>query len=473
MSMQEKFQRLVNFKKFPQKSPEWYQERFESITATDVAPILECNPYCKKIDILKKKIDQTMQQIAFEELEENEAMQWGNRYESVAREIYEKMIGEKIHEVGLIKHNKYEWLGASPDGLRENGRLLEIKCVWRRKILANTPYYYWVQVQIQMEVCDLEVCDFFQCKFYQYSGEKEYLDDVETRKNIPHGVLIENGNGDGDEESANKIYWKLIEKSCESIRRDREWFIRVLPYLKDFRKSVLTYRQIGIDKMQEEIEENKKRKISDITNAMLSNSINSKKIRSKMFLENWDEWLLPRDIRNYILNDTIMDWLNLYGSQNGYKQDTNNGGGLNDYLQGKDYIFKDAIALNMRNRFGTYYVQVSEPCHVFSLERVQQTYELMQKQIPIIGKPVLHDRERQVVCQPDLIIRTDYLASFVREKLNLDFKNNPPHYVVVDIRYLSLPIKVNGEIYNNPNISYYKGKVFLETMALNQYQNTQ
>ena len=85
-------------------------------------------------------------------------------------------------EFGLIGHPKYSFLGASPDricnhykldGIHKSkyvGRMLEIKCPLVRKIKMSgpivdniCPIYYWIQVQLQLECCDLEECDFWQC----------------------------------------------------------------------------------------------------------------------------------------------------------------------------------------------------------------------------------------------------------------------------------------------------------------------
>ena len=194
MSLQNKVNLLKNFKNFPQKTPIWYLERYNSITATDVAPILECNPYYKKMDILRKKLDN----IQGEEDESNENINtiWGNKYEPVAIRIYEDFVHDKVYEVGLIKHQEHTWLGASPDGIRNCGKLLEIKCIWNRKIQNKTPFYYWIQVQIQLEVCDLDECDFFQCKFLEYNDYLDYCQNDGYRK----GEVIYEGE---------KFYWKL------------------------------------------------------------------------------------------------------------------------------------------------------------------------------------------------------------------------------------------------------------------------
>jgi hypothetical protein len=64
------------------------------------------------------------------------------------------------------------------------GRMLEIKCPPARKIQSNgkikgdiCPDYYWIQVQIQLECCDLDECDFWQCHLTEYETEKEFLND--------------------------------------------------------------------------------------------------------------------------------------------------------------------------------------------------------------------------------------------------------------------------------------------------------
>lgn len=38
-------------------------------------------------------------------------------------------LGEVAWEVGLVVHPDLPWLGASPDGVTNTGRLIEIKCM--------------------------------------------------------------------------------------------------------------------------------------------------------------------------------------------------------------------------------------------------------------------------------------------------------------------------------------------------------
>ena len=46
-----------------------------------------------------------------------------------------------------------------------NGRMLEIKCPYSRVINGIVPDNYEVQMQIQLEVCDLEICDFCKLEY--------------------------------------------------------------------------------------------------------------------------------------------------------------------------------------------------------------------------------------------------------------------------------------------------------------------
>ena len=55
--------------------------------------------------------------------------------------------------------------------------MLEIKNVVSREISGIPKFEYWVQMQIQMEVCDLNECDFLETKFVEYENYEDYLND--------------------------------------------------------------------------------------------------------------------------------------------------------------------------------------------------------------------------------------------------------------------------------------------------------
>ena len=68
--------------------------------------------------------------------------------------------------IRLLDLSKFKIFGASPDGICDIdsppdyiGRMLEIKCPPRRKFTREVPKHYWMQMQGQLETCDLEECD--------------------------------------------------------------------------------------------------------------------------------------------------------------------------------------------------------------------------------------------------------------------------------------------------------------------------
>ena len=162
--------------KAPQKSKEWLAHRHNIISSSEVASALDANLHESSLELLKRKCSP----LSDSDLITSASIDWGEKYEPVAKNIFKQITGEQIMDVGLILHDTIPWLGASPDALTFSERLLEIKCPFHRYIInGRIPYYYWIQVQMQMEVCDLNECHFFQCVFkenilesagYQFAG---------------------------------------------------------------------------------------------------------------------------------------------------------------------------------------------------------------------------------------------------------------------------------------------------------------
>jgi len=182
-----------------QRSPEWLALRGQMLTASDAATAIGLNPYEKPDGLLAKKCG------AARPWSGNEATAHGTRLEPMVRDLYDEREGQKSHEIGLVQHPIHKFLGGSPDGITESGRLLEIKCPLSRKIKPEVPVYYLPQIQLLLEIMDLEVCDFLQ---YKVGPPEEY-------------VIVE-------------------------VQRDREWFAKYLPVMKAFWDRVLEHRQKGM-----------------------------------------------------------------------------------------------------------------------------------------------------------------------------------------------------------------------------------
>tara|TARA_X000000950_G_scaffold289424_1_gene413255 strand:+ start:13323 stop:14474 length:1152 start_codon:yes stop_codon:yes gene_type:complete len=198
------------------------------------------------------------------------ACQHGIRFEPVATELYSVRNKVIVGEYGCIRHREIDCVGASPDGIVTSegdlfGTMLEIKCPYSREITGYPPIYYWIQVQIQLEVCNLEACDFLECKFVEY---KNISDFINRSSDMESGIIIEYMNNNekkylysglrktNDEytkwyndtldeilpDASNIIskitYWTIEKYVCTKIIRSREWFKSIVPEFLSFWEEV-------------------------------------------------------------------------------------------------------------------------------------------------------------------------------------------------------------------------------------------
>jgi hypothetical protein len=151
------------------------------------------------------------------------------------------------------------------------GRMLEIKNIVNREINGIPKKEYWVQMQLQMEVCDLDECDFLETKFTEYPDYHSYRNDsimsslngeefksyVTSKDGNYKGIIVHFHANDGrphyeymplnlwtpndvsswEDSIVQKyesspynytflkfIYWKLEKLSCVLVLRNKEWF---------------------------------------------------------------------------------------------------------------------------------------------------------------------------------------------------------------------------------------------------------
>ncbi len=173
-----------------QRTPAWYDFRNNLITASNAYKIWESDKMQNSLIYEKCKAtatdeDSVLAVAAKSAMFTNTSspMHWGQKYEPVSVAIYEHMYQTKIEEFGCIRHDSHSFVGASPDGINVDpesprfGRMLEIKNIVNREINGIPKKEYWVQMQLQMEVCGLEECDFFETRFKEYESYHEFKED--------------------------------------------------------------------------------------------------------------------------------------------------------------------------------------------------------------------------------------------------------------------------------------------------------
>lgn len=246
-----------------QRTPEWYAFRWNLITASNAYKALDSQASINQLIYEKCQPIKTFEDNDSEikMVNTNTAMHWGQKYEPLSVMIYEDMYKSQVEDFGCIQHQLYKFLGASPDGIiiksetGRYGRMLEIKNPVSREITGIPKKEYWVQMQLQMEVCNLDECDFLETKFVEYPDYNSYKND--TSNPLYFGTIIYFHKKDGtpfyvyqplnlkSSEEIEKwehkmlekyqleqydyiflkfIYWKLDNLSCVLVLRNCEWF---------------------------------------------------------------------------------------------------------------------------------------------------------------------------------------------------------------------------------------------------------
>jgi hypothetical protein len=299
--------RLKEIPQPKQRTNEWYEFRNNLLTASNAYKAFESERVvnsliyekCLPRTVVEDKLLETQETNEIKETQETKEIQentktmeitenkkftkmvnvdttlhWGQKFEPVSVMYYECLYHTKVDDFGCIQHSKYSFLGASPDGINVDkssdryGRMLEIKNIVNREINGIPKKEYWIQMQLQMETCDLDECDFLETQFKEYESWGEYKEDVlepllteQTckhihQKEVPRkGVTLyfsnpkegtpvyiykplmmgeemfeiwEHQQMEEQEKAGNvwirNIYWKLETLSCVFVERNRLWF---------------------------------------------------------------------------------------------------------------------------------------------------------------------------------------------------------------------------------------------------------
>ena len=273
--------KLQNIPQPEQRTLEWYVFRNSTLTASNIYKIFMSESTQSQL-ILEKC--QPSDPSKYKNNNLNSPMHWGQKYERVSVLYYEHLNNTKVSEFGCIPHRDYSYIAASPDGIicDENsniyGRMLEIKNVVSREINGVPKTEYWIQMQIQMEVCDLNECDFLETKFIEYCDIDEYKANYETNiySNVHCGFIMQFSinnedvhyeyppfnlhNIESDEYNdwtnlmleknkdnsyVRNIYWKLETISCILVLRNKLWFKHIQPYIETFWNALLCEKNDG------------------------------------------------------------------------------------------------------------------------------------------------------------------------------------------------------------------------------------
>lgn len=260
-----------------QRTDEWYATRHNMITASSVGKLFETQSSINSIIYEKCKPLTLSKQMT------GGALGWGIKYEPISVMFYENYYSCRVEDFGCLQHDAYSYIGASPDGIivsedsNRHGRMLEIKNPISRTITGNPKKLYWIQMQLQMEVCDFNECDFLETKFVEYTNEEEFNNDgtfSSTTLGQLKGIFMQFKVEDntcyeylplysseaeydkfknemltkhGDENLVCTTYYRLDHYSNILVLRNKDWIAHAIPKISEIWSIILKERVDGYD----------------------------------------------------------------------------------------------------------------------------------------------------------------------------------------------------------------------------------
>lgn len=170
---------MCNINNAAQHTLDWYRARLGYITGSEVGLIIKPGKGKAFSDTAETYLygvagDRTLNSLIvnddelFEEYlkatnTSSKAMKWGNDQEPNARDLYCKITGDKMVEVGSCRHSSIPYFASSPDGFFYNEdtgekKCLEIKCLSKEKYMR-----YFHLVHCAEDLKNINSQYFYQC----------------------------------------------------------------------------------------------------------------------------------------------------------------------------------------------------------------------------------------------------------------------------------------------------------------------
>lgn len=209
-------------------------------------------------------------------------------------------------------------------------------------------------------------------------------------------------------------------------------------------------------------------------------------------VDNWKDMISASSVRNYLLNDPLIDYLKEYNihsiSDKPYRipnSKTSVGEFINVNSSFDTFTkcildagveFEEELVKIIKKKHKV--AKVAELFQAKNKDKFDETIKLMKQGVPIIYQAVLHNFDNKTFGMPDLLVRSDYLnklmgyqvISSYEEKVGSKLGTNF-HYKVIDIKHSTIPLRADGiHILNSESIPAYKGQLYIYTRALNSIQ---
>lgn len=186
----------IEYHYLEQQTEEWFAIRAGRITASNARAILT-NPK-SKADKEAGVLSETTKKYLYQRLQEkmsglpepgftSAATAWGNENEPWARDMYEKITGNKVDKAGFATYGDHA--GASTDGLVSFDGIIEIKCPYTEflqrvseDIFEHKDYY--PQIQMGLLCTGRKYCDYVVADPRMPEGNQIFIQRIYRDENL-------------------------------------------------------------------------------------------------------------------------------------------------------------------------------------------------------------------------------------------------------------------------------------------------
>lgn len=187
-------------------------------------------------------------------------------------------------------------------------------------------------------------------------------------------------------------------------------------------------------------------------------------------------WVSASSLKNYILNDCILDWFKYSSKKSSFKKDQSK---FVDFITDAGHKFEAVVISHLKERFPNKLITIAETRQVTDMKKAQNTLLAMEQGTPIIYQGVLHNHTDQTYGVADLIVRSDYLSQIFDHSPINDYDasigckfSRRYHYRIIDIKYSTIQFNADHKTIRNQKLyPAYKAQLLIYTNAIGQLQD--
>lgn len=360
------------------------------------------------------------------------------KYYPVGVTLIQYLFGKLLKKTKSYTHPDIRWLFCKPDGVCINNEFI-VKMYFPelKKNLYTIPYHQWIDLQFQMEICNIDKVYLFNCSIDELTEEeyKKYGPKMDTVGTVSY-----------DDKT---YYWKLSRYAFHTIHRDKYWFEL------NFQKLTNNY--------------------SIYLKSLRNKTPRIYLTRSTVVLKNEEpqtDFLSISEVRNFCFKEPFLDWLKLYGKKYGYEKSQLSQG--ETFLLRQSSLFKDLIVENLSMSYPDDVV-----CLPLSVNYDKSLIQLTKKFIlnfePFIINAFMEDEENNTFVNNCILIRNDFIKDIFPENCIDDDIGKPSqlgkyHYRIFYPQFTSLKYNKKNNILNTDLINYTKTRLFLANKMLSKIQ---